>query len=173
MLGDMSTAPQNYHKVPDAVVDRYRTLLNRKARPGSENEGRIVDKLLSKMRASHPGVEIRAAMPPVDLDDLGLSGEPPPPPGATFHAGRPGFWGGVANFARGVFDALSIQQAAADLTDNTVSMNVKRTATGLRVTVDIDTNGIVAAQSWGEEGVYAYIESIGAGVTVEIINAIE
>jgi len=173
MLGHMPSTAHNYHDVPDSVVARYRKLLARKARPGSDSEGQVAESIMAKMRERYPGVDLRAEMPQVDLDDLGLADAPPPPPGAQFESGRQGFWGGVASFARGVFDSLSVQQAAADLSADTVRIRVKGTQGGLRVTIDIDAQGIATAQHWGDDGLYAFVESIGAGVTVEIIDAIE
>jgi hypothetical protein len=180
-MSKSSQAHESAHP-PKGAVDRYRKVMV-KLRPASgcsESEKAVARKVLRNLEVKYPGVRAWAEMPVVDIP---FSDIPEPPPGATFHTS------GVANpatsaaespirgifdFARGIFDAVSMKNQVDGLVVQTSRVAVRTKVDGtVRVTVDIDPRALDALRRTSPTSAYDFADSVGSLVTAELLDVID
>ena len=126
--------------------------------------------LLGKLSVKHPGIEVLAAMPPIDL---GLLGEDPPL-GAAFDRGPSAgaqMLGSIFGFMRNMAGAAQ-QRMTADALAAQAQVVVRQVPTGIQVVVHVDPTLLQAAAHLGEDGIYDLCDSIGTRVALEMGDAV-
>jgi hypothetical protein len=155
----MPTISQDHGVPPRAKIDRFRKLRRMATNAGAAPAERAVaQRQLSKLRARFPGIEQWAAVD-VDLGNL----PPPPPPGTTPpYAPGPGpALRGVFDFARAVWEGVSVRRMVYDMAEQTVGVEVVRThGGGMRFIVNVKPEALGAVARMGPEARGLFAEAI-------------
>jgi hypothetical protein len=166
----MPTTPQAHGVPPRGKIDRFRKLQRMAADAGAaDTERAVAARQLKKLSATYPGIEQWAAVE-VDLGNL----PPPPPPGtrAPF-VPQAGPLQGVFDFARAVWEGVSVRKMVYDMVDQLVTVEMVRTHSGgMRFIVTAQPTALQALARIGPEGTLMFAEAIAHRVHAAVLNAL-